>query len=199
MKVAIVGTGNVGTALAENMRRHGHTVVVGTRSPSDGPDGPSVAVERCADGAEVVILAVPFGAVGDVVPRLGLAPGQVLVDATNPFGAPLPPDAASGFDAVAGMTPEGVAVVKAFNVLGAEHMAHPQLPDGFAPILPVAGTDEAAVRRVVELARELGFDALDVGDGTSAAPAMESAAAYWGLIAFRGGRGRNHVLVSHVR
>jgi predicted dinucleotide-binding enzyme len=110
----------------------------------------------------------------------------------------LPGGAASGASVLAAAVPEGVAVVKAFNVLGAEHMADPELPDGTAPVLPVAGDDPAARAKVAELARDLGFDAVEVGD-LSAAHLMEEAARYWGLLAFAGGRGRGVVLVAHQR
>lgn len=199
MRVAIVGAGAVGTALAANFERHGHEVVYGVRAGRDpGEDRTCLDVETCGAGADLVVLAVPFGAVGEVVPRLGLGAEHVLVDATNPFGATLPAGFASGLERVQGIAGPEVRVVKAFNVLGAEHMAQPELADGDAPILPVAGADRQAVARVVDVARQLGFDALDVGDA-DAAVLMEFAAQYWGLIAFRGGRGRRHVLVSKRR
>lgn len=89
-------------------------------------------------------------------------------------------------------------VVKAFNVLGAEHMASPPLPDGHRPVLPVAGDDAAARGIVGRLAEEMGFDAVEVG-GHDNAPLLEEAARDWGLLAFAGGRDRNVVLVAHQR
>lgn len=89
-------------------------------------------------------------------------------------------------------------VVKAFNVLGAEHMADPSLPDGSSPVLPVAGNDPGARALVVALAAELGLDAVDVG-ALDNAHLLEEAARYWGLLAFVGGRGREVVLVAHQR
>ncbi len=91
-----------------------------------------------------------------------------------------------------------VRVVKAFNVLGAEHMADPGLADGARPLLPVAGDDPAARARVSALAGDLGFDAAEVG-GLDNAHLLEEAARYWGLLAFQGGRGRTVVLVAHQR
>lgn len=199
--VTIVGAGTVGRALGTNLLAHGHRVRFAVRRPEDAavPDGATVvAVSEAGEGADVVILAVPFGTLADVVPALGLAARTVLVDATNPFGAPTPEGYESGARWVESLAGDGVAVVKAFNVLGAEHMTDPPLSDGSRPVLPVAGDDADARRRVADLAAELGFDAVEVGS-LDAAGLMEEAARYWGLLAFAGGRTRNVVLVAHQR
>jgi predicted dinucleotide-binding enzyme len=153
---------------------------------------------RAAAGADVTILAVPFDAVAGVVPRLGLRPGDILVDATNPFGRPLASGAASGVAVVADAAGDGVRVVKAFNTLGAEHMSAPPLPGGHRPLLPVAADDEQARHLVAGLAGDMGFDAVEV-TGLDNAGLLEEAARYWGLLAFNGGLSRNFVLVAHQR
>lgn len=195
LSVVVVGSGRVGSALASNLRSLGHDVRVARRSADDQG---GVTIDGAAVGADVVILAVPFGAIADVVPRLGLQAGAVLVDATNPFGQPLPAGVASGAALVERAAGEGVHVVKAFNVLGAEHMSTPPLPDGHRPLLPVAADDGPARRLVAGLAAEMGFDAAEI-DGLDHAGLLEEAARYWGLLAFNGGRGRNVVLVAHQR
>jgi predicted dinucleotide-binding enzyme len=198
--VLVVGAGNVGTALGSNLITQGRDVTFAVRDlGTDLPAGATpVAIDGAGGSAELVVLAVPFDVVPDVVPRLGLQPETVLVDATNPFGRPLPEGVGSGAEVVRRSAGKGVEVVKAFNVLGAEHMADPSLPDGSRPLLPVAGDDPGARARVVGLATELGFDAVDVG-GLESAHLLEEAARYWGLLAYGGGRGRGVVLVAHQR
>jgi hypothetical protein len=193
LSVVVVGSGRVGRALAANLRSLGHHVRIARRTPGD--DG--IGIDEAAAGADLTILAVPFGAVSDVVPRLGLAPGAILVDATNPFGQPIPDGAASGA-AVVVAAGDGVHVVKAFNVLGAEHMSDPPLPDGCRPLLPVAADDDSARHLVAGLANDMGFDAVEI-NGLDNAGLLEEAARYWGLLAFNGGLGRNFVLVAHQR
>lgn len=195
LSMVVVGSGNVGTALATNLRSLGHHVRVARRPPLGDGD---IDIDGAAGGADLTILAVPFGAVSDVVPRLGLDAGAILVDATNPFGQPVPNGAASGAAVVAAAAGDGVRVVKAFNVLGAEHMAAPLLPDGHRPLLPVAADDDSARHLVARLANEMGFDAVEI-NGLDGAGLLEEAALYWGLLAFKGGLGRNFVLVAHQR
>ncbi len=198
--VTVVGAGRVGGALGDNLSRLGHHVRYAVRDVGSAhvpPTGIAIPLDGAAVDGGLVLLAVPFDSVAEVVPRLGLSRGQVLIDATNPFGVGTGP-AASGAAVVAAAAGPDVRVVKAFNVLGAEHMSHPVLPDGHRPVLPVASDDAPARALVVDLASAMGFDAVDVG-GLQAAGLMEEAARYWGLLAFAGDRGRQVVLVAHQR
>lgn len=200
-RILIVGAGRVGSALAANLLRHGYEVEVAVRDPRAAAVPPGVTAVPLADAAathDLAILAVPFSAVTEALLPLGLRRGTVLVDATNPFGRPLPEGLPSGAAVVAHAAGEGVRVVKAFNVLGAEHMASPALADGCLPLLPVAGDDPAAVARIVDLAADLDFDSVAVG-GLGAAAVLEEAARYWGLVAAARENGRDVVLVAHRR
>ena len=194
LAVVVVGAGSVGSALSKNLRRLGHRVRVARRTPRHD----EVEVDRASVGADLTILAVPFDVVGEVVPRLGLSSGAVVVDATNPFGRPLPAGAASGAAVVAAAAGPEIHVVKAFNVMGAEHLGDPRLPDGSRPLLPVAADDDDARALVSGLAMDMGFDAVPVR-GLSSAGLLEDAARYWGLLAMNGGLGREVVLVAHRR
>jgi 8-hydroxy-5-deazaflavin:NADPH oxidoreductase len=198
--VTIVGAGPVGTSLGTNLLAHDHQGRFAVRNEAvDVPaNAKTVPIDGCAAGSDLTILAVPFPAVADVVPRLGLSDGDVLIDATNPFGEAVRDGHTSGTAFVQSLTNPGVHVVKAFGVLGVEHMADPSLPGGFTPVLPVAADDDAVRDRVVRLAREMGFDAVAVG-GLDNAALLEQAALYWGLLAYTGGLGRDFVLVAHHR
>jgi len=200
LTVTIVGAGPVGRALGVNLHGHAHRVRYAARDNAVGlPSGAvAVPIDGCAAGTDLIILAVPFGAVGDVIPRLGLSAGDVLIDATNPFGAAVPDGHTSGAAYVQSLAGSEVHVAKTFGVLGVEHLADPELPDSFAPILPVAADDDDVRDRVVRLARQMGFDAVPVG-GLANAGILEHAALYWGLLALTAGLGRDIVLVVHRR
>jgi predicted dinucleotide-binding enzyme len=195
MRIVIAGAGSVARALGANLAGLGHEVRYAVRTP-DAAD--TIALAGAADGADLTILAVPFDAVESVVRALAPGDDAVLVDATNPFGRALPDGVASGAALVAAAAGPTVRVVKAFNVLGVEHMSDPPLDDGYRPLLPVAGDDEQARRMVADLATAMGFDAVEVG-GLDGAGTLEEAARYWGMLAYAGGRGRDVVLVAHQR
>jgi len=89
MKIAVVGTGKVGDALGTRWRAAGHDVVFGSRAgTAHGPGGAKVMTVREAVGAaDVVVLAVPAGAVAEIAAANSAAPaGKVVVDATNRMG-----------------------------------------------------------------------------------------------------------------
>lgn len=185
MKIAIVGAGRVGTTLGERWASGGHEVVYGVRDPADprharlGSAAPPAEAVRRAD---VVVIALPWAAVEDVVREVDLS-GAVVIDATNPLGAA---GEVSGAERIAAWAP-GARVVKAFNTTGWENMADPSYPGGRAAML-VAADDAGAKEAALALAGELGFDAIDAGP-LAAARELEALAALWIRLA-RTGHGR---------
>jgi predicted dinucleotide-binding enzyme len=156
-KIGIIGKGNVGSALARGLGRAGHEVRVAGNDPK--------AVRETAAWASVVLLAVPFGAIDAVVREAGAAlDGKTLVDVTNA----LAPDMSlalgfttSGAEELQRKAPKA-RVVKAFNTVFAQHMDTGRLGD--QPLTAfVAGDDANAKAGVLQLAREIGFDAVDAG------------------------------------
>lgn len=141
-------------------------------------------------GADLVVLAVPAGAVAHALEGLVLAPPTVVVDATNAVGGP-PPDGHPTMGAhTRSLVPDGVAVVKAFNTIGAEHLATGQV-GGTPAFLPIAG-DPTGVEIVLPLARAMGFDAVALG-GPDAVPLVEDHARLWIHLMRTGwGRGWSH-------
>lgn len=184
MRIAIIGTGNVGTALGKGWSKAGHRIIYGSRHPAqvDCAVGTADTIAGAAQQGEVVVLAVPFASVDDALAAAGNLERKVLVDATNPMGA-----VSSGAGVVAAAAP-GAHVVKAFNTMGWETMADPVV-DGRAAVGLVAGDDPDAKKTVLGLAGELGFDAVDAG-GLEAAPLLEGLARLWVHLAFRAGLGR---------
>lgn len=190
MNIAIIGSGNVGRAIGAGLSRIGHDVTFGVREPGDDrhADLDQVATRKNAvDGADIVVLAVPADAVADTVPTLGLRAGQIVVDATNAVGRPVPDGHTTMADLIATLSPEGIALVKAFNTISFEHMSTGEI-DGAALFLPVAGDDEAAAV-VAELAADIGFDSVVVG-GREHFGTLEAHAQLWIRLAFGVGWGR---------
>lgn len=193
MRIAIIGTGKVGTTLGQGLAKAGHSVTFGVRSTRDAPfagarlDGVKAAVAA----SEVVLLATSWAGASDAVTEAGDFSGKVLVDVTNPVGP--------GFSLTLGHTTSGAEqlaalatnakVVKAFNTTGFENMAAPQF--GQARVLmPVAGDDAQAVRLVAGLATELGFEALALPT-LQRARELEPLALLWIRLAVQWGQGRS--------
>ena len=190
MRVAIIGKGNVGRALAPNIAAAGHDVMFGVRDPRSAKyasdDGiPLKTVGEAVSGAEMVILAIAWSAVDGVLAECGEMAGKVLVDCTNPYDfrnnlAPLVPADQSAAKIISGKT--AAKVVKAFNQVGAAVMA--DAPDRkVRPLQFVASDDEKAKASVIKLAKDIGFDARDAG-GIEYARELEGMARLWIAQAF---------------
>ena len=174
MKIGIIGSGNIGGTLTRRLTSLGHDVAVAnSRGPQSleglaGETGATAAEPAtAARDADLVIVAIPLKAVPDL-PAEDLA-GKLVVDTGNYYPgrdgeiAEIEGGTASS-RWVAGHLP-GATVVKAFNTIGSGHLLELGRPAGDADriALPVAGDDEAAKRRVLELVEALGFDGVDAG------------------------------------
>jgi NADPH-dependent F420 reductase len=173
MKVAIIGAGNVGTALATSLARAGHDVIITSRDAGDAASAAEKSgarvvgtnAEAAAQG-DVVIPAVGFDDIKEVAADIARpAAGKPVVDVTNriSFGQTGPDidTTSSNAEVVAELLP-GSPVVKAFNTLFATHQVDP-LADGVQLDGFVAGDDPSAKAKVVELVRAIGLRPIDVG------------------------------------
>ena len=175
MNVGIIGSGNIGSTLARNLKALGHEVqIANSRGPATlaafaAETGVVAAtVEQASGAADLVIIAIPQRAVADLpheVLRKNLA---VVVDAGNYYPTR---------DGVVAQVEEGATdsewiasvlgrpVVKAFNNILAESLATRGQSGGSAGriALSVAGDNTEAKHLVQDLVRELGFDAIDGG------------------------------------
>lgn len=171
MRIAIIGAGNVGTALATAFVRAGHDVVIS--SPSDAAEaaatsGASVAASNrdAVAAAEAVVLAVYFPVVEGIAAEIaGLTDGKVVIDVTNrmTFGEAGPEidTTTSNAEEIARLFPRA-HVVKAFNTVFAGRQVDP-IAEGVTLDAFVAGDDEAARRTVLELADSIGLSPVDAG------------------------------------
>lgn len=156
-KITILGKGNVGGALSRGLARsYSHVQSLGNDKS---------AQRQAATQAEVVILAVPFPALDDVVKNLGAAlDGKVVVDATNALDANMNLAvgySTSGAEELQKKLPRA-RVVKAFNTVFAQHMDSGKVGGSSLTAL-VASDDASAKETVVALAKDIGFEAVDAG------------------------------------
>lgn len=177
MKIGIIGAGNIGSTLAKRLVALGHEVsVANSRGPEtlatlEAQSGArAVAATEAADGAELVVVAIPEGRIPDLPSGIldRAAAGAVIVDTGNYYPKR---------DGKIGPVEDGMAesrwvseqlgrpVVKAFNNIYAPHLLGEGRPAGTPGriALPVAGDDPEAKAKVMQLVDQLGFDPVDAG------------------------------------
>ncbi|WP_233888007.1 NADPH-dependent F420 reductase [Paraburkholderia flagellata] len=173
MKVAIIGTGNMGSALAAVLATAGHKVSIAAREQARAKDlaervgHGAVAVElsKSANDAEVVILAVPYEALVEAARAAGNLEGKVVIDISNPITADykdlLIGHTTSAAEQLQSAIP-GAKVVKAFNTVFARLLA-PEARQSKALQTFIAGDDTSANELVSSLAKSAGFEPVESG------------------------------------
>lgn len=204
MHIAILGTGDVGRALAAGLQRHGHDITVGTRDPSK-QSGWTCAVATFAEaaaGADLVVLAVGFHAAEAVCQAIRThVSGKTLIDATNPlrFGDGPPELSVSGDDSagqrIQAWLPEA-HVVKAWNIVGNQHMIDPAF--AAPPTMFIAGDDGPAVAEVTHLLHEVGWQDVVCIGGIEASRYLEPLAMVWIRVYGAAGNGRHAMALLRV-
>ena len=202
MNIGIIGSGNVGGALGTRWAQKGHQVVFGSRDPQGndmkqlvagaGKNARAVTLAEAAT-SDVLLLAMPWPVVKDVLASLGNLTDKILIDAVNPLlpdlsGLVLSNTTSAG-EQVAGWA-GGAKVVKAFNTIGNNIMADASFK-GEKPVLFYCGDDAAAKKTVHQLAEEIGFDPQDAGP-IKQARLLEPFALLWITLAFQQGWGREY-------
>jgi len=202
MKIAVIGTGNVGGTLGRRWASNGHQVVFCSRTPGsdrvkalESAAGPNASVAGVSEGvaaSDVVVLATPWPATLATVEEAGGLQGKIVVDCTNPLKPDLSglsvDDGTSGAEEIAKRV-NGGRVVKAFNTISSLTMADPSFGSERADLL-LCGDDADAKRTVGQLAQELGFAVVDTGPLRSARY-LEHLALMWVDMAFKENWGPN--------
>lgn len=180
VKVTVVGAGNMGRGIGMRLSKGGHEVEIVDRQPADAQalaeeisagSGTVPARAVAPDGkfgGDVVVLAVPYQAVADIVAgyRDQLA-GRIVVDISNPLDfttmdALVTPADSSAAEEIAKQLPSDAPVVKAFNTTFAGTLVAGEVAGQQLDVL-VAGDDAAAKQTVISLVDSSGLRGLDVG------------------------------------
>jgi 8-hydroxy-5-deazaflavin:NADPH oxidoreductase len=172
MKIAVIGSGNMGSAFVKQLRKAGHSVSVASRNKASAEalakeHGATVVDVSKVGDAEIIILAT--GA-ADAIPALkaaGNLSSKVVVDITNPLTADYMGltigHSTSNAEEIAKAIP-GIHLVKGFNTLFAQLLgAGAELPNGGKVTVFVASDDAAAKTNVTSLAQSMGFAVTDAG------------------------------------
>jgi predicted dinucleotide-binding enzyme len=199
MKIGVLGSGDVAKVLASGFLKHGHEVMIGSRTPEKlaewstrNPKGSTGTFSAAAAFGEVLVLAVKGGAAADALRLAGAAnlAGKPVVDATNPIADAPPVNGVLKFftnlneSLMERLQREfaGASFVKAFNSVGNACMINPQF-DGGKPTMFICGNDEDAKKLVSGILDQFGWETADMG-GAEAARAIEPLCMLWCIPGF---------------
>jgi len=175
MKIGMIGSGNVGSALGRVWANAGHEVMFSSRNLDNdkalaaeiGTNARAGTPREAAAFGEVVVFAVPYGALPELGKTLADSiKGKVVIDACNPFPERDGDVARRALEQGAGrfsaeLLP-GARIVRAFNAVGAARMGEVHKEPGRVG-MPIAGDDKRATEVASGLVREIGFEPVLIG------------------------------------
>jgi hypothetical protein len=197
MKIAIIGTGNVGGALATQWAKAGHQIFLGTRDLSKFEDkhlleNPNTSLHTLADSAkeaDVILIAVVPQASESIAEQIKpYVSGKIVIDAMNSVRT-RPEGFNNSFEALKHFLPE-TDIVKCFNSTGFENMQNP-VYKGEGIDMFMAGNSVKGKETAKKLALDAGFGACWDFGGDDKVALLESFALSWINLAIMQGHGRD--------
>ena len=196
MRIAIIGTGNVGGALATRWSEKGHEINLGVRDVArfkgmellSNRNTKVYTVEEAVRLSDVILLSTPATAAIEVVKSLGDTSGKLIIDAMNIIMGRGPQGYRTTADAILGNT-QSRDVVKCFNTTGFNNMLNPKYGD-VAIDMFVAGDSARGKDAAIQLALDAGFAACYSVGGNDKFELMEQFAWFWINLAMFQGQGR---------
>jgi 8-hydroxy-5-deazaflavin:NADPH oxidoreductase len=199
VKVGILGSGEVGKALAKGFLKHGYQVTIGSNHPEklaefkrENLSMEITTFEQAARTGDIIVLCVK----GTVAEKIAedvkqYLSGKTVIDTTNPL-ADSPPENGvlkffTGSDESLMERLQNIAhdaqFVKAFNSIGSALMVNPDFGNETKPTMFICGNNDAAKRKVQKIIENFGFEVEDMGKAESAR-AIEPLAILWCIPGF---------------
>jgi 8-hydroxy-5-deazaflavin:NADPH oxidoreductase len=190
MKIASIGSGNMGGTLGRLWAGHGHQVMFGSRDPQSdkirtllqaaGANAQAGTVQDAIAFGEVILLAVLPTEVERVLEEAGDLNNKILINCTNRF------DGKSADMEVLRLA-KNARVVRTYNTLPWEVLANPQ----YGPINATAflsGDDSGAKEVVAQLSCDIGLDPVDVGGSANMEKIETAMGTLWSILSSQFGR-----------
>lgn len=205
MNIAIIGTGNVGGALATKWANNGHTLHLGVRNASqfkgkellNNPHTHLHTIAEAVQLSDVIVIATPAPMAVDVAQALGDTTGKIIIDTMNIVMNRGPQGFTNTTDALLANTSTR-DVVKCFNTTGFNNMVNPVYNTTTLDLF-VAGDSERGTATAIQLAKDAGFaDCYSIG-GNDKFELMEQFAWFWINLAMFQGQGRDIGFKLHKR
>lgn len=178
-KVAVIGLGNIGKAIAGDLIKNDNQVIVASRNSEESDNyarqsgglAQSMGIDAAINTADIIIPAIGFGAFKDFFNDYGnILKDKIIVDVSNPIA----PDGNGGFKKIIGqresagelnkaILPQGAQLVKAFGTLGAENLAGASNGNPEKAVLFYASDNPSIDKDIENVIEKAGFDPLKVG------------------------------------
>lgn len=193
MKISLIGPGNAGGAILNNLKNHGFDVLVGDRHPEKHAD--AVSIPDAINSGEIIILAVPYAAGVDLAKEYKEnLKNKIVVDMMNPLKSDMSGwmifDGKSGAENLQSIIPES-KVIETFN-----HQNAVVLSDPNQAFMYVIGNDETSVNEITELANKMEFTSQPIYD-LNKTQSLEAYAYLW--IYFTDMTAKNPKLTMYVK
>lgn len=181
LRIGIIGSGQIGGAVGKRWAEAGHQVLFSSRNPDElaplvaeaGPNARAGSVAEAVQFGDIVLVAVPYGAMPQVgADNAATLRGKIVIDCTNPRAdrdGPMADEAiAKGTGVASAEYFPGTRLVRAFNAVSFTMVENEHHREGERIGIPVAGDDAEAVAITERLVRDAGFDPVLVGPLSSA-------------------------------
>jgi 8-hydroxy-5-deazaflavin:NADPH oxidoreductase len=175
LRIGIIGSGHVGSALGGVWAKGGHEVMFSSRNLDNdkalaakvGANARAGTPQEAAAFGQVLLFAIPYSAFPELIKSFGHSiDGKIVINASNPFpqrdGAIADEARLKGAGLFDAQLLPGAHVVRAFNAIGAARMASAHEDSGKIG-MPIAGDDKKAIAVTVQLVREIGYEPVVVG------------------------------------
>jgi 8-hydroxy-5-deazaflavin:NADPH oxidoreductase len=175
MKIAIIGSGNMGSAFARRLSGSGHDVTIGSKNSEHAKEAArkvgarvqAVPLNNLAQAAEIIIAATPYDQQAEALRSVGNITGKRIIEISNPLKADMSGLAIGQTTSAAEEIAKafsGAKVVKAFNTIFAQVLNEgADFGGGRRAAVFYAGDDEEAKQSVRTLIESMGFEATDAG------------------------------------
>jgi predicted dinucleotide-binding enzyme len=199
VKVGILGSGDVGKALAKGFLKNGYQVAIGSDHPEkladfkrENPEMESATFEQAAQSGDIVVVCVKGTVAEKIVEKVKThLTGKTVIDTTNPIADALPQNGVLNYftsleeslmERLQKIAPDA-QFVKAFNSIGSALMVNPDFGDNTKPTMFICGNNDDAKKKLYEILGKFGFEVEDMGKAESAR-AIEPLCILWCIPGF---------------
>ncbi|MBL7889817.1 MAG: NAD(P)-binding domain-containing protein [Bacteroidia bacterium] len=197
MNIAIIGTGNVGGALATKWSHKGHNILLGVRDANSfkgkellkNPNTMTASIHDAVKNSDIILIATPATMAVEVAQSLGNTEGKIIIDTMNIVMGRGPAGFTNTSDALLANT-QSKDVVKCFNTTGFNNMQNTEYKNTTIDVF-VAGDSVKGKEVAIKLAKDAGFAECYPIGGNDKFELMEKFAFFWINLAMFQGQGRD--------